>query len=218
MTAQPVIDPARRYRLILVSTAGVAGVALIAAVIGVSLVNSGGGMDPVSAPGGIPHPSSSPASSSPSSAPSPSSPEENPPAPTATLDPHFGDVVVDTAADGSAELGQGMRVELVSVTETTITGTGIGSTTGPGIVVTVRATNGSAASVEISPVVNAYFGDDRVPLSPESGEEGLPSSVAASSNAEGSYVFSAGSVNDGDVIWITVGTGPDSGLVVFEYR
>lgn len=219
MTAETVVGAARHYRLILVSVAGVVGVALIAAVVGVSLVNAGDGMDPVSAPGGSPRPTSSPsASSNPSSAPSPSSTAENPPAPTTTLDPYFGDVVVDTAADGSAALSPALRVELVSVTQTTITGSGIGSTTGPGIVVTVRAINGSASAVEIAPVVNAYVGEDRAPLPPESGEEGLPSTVAASSNAEGSYVFAAGSLEAGDVIWITVGTGPDSGLVVFEYR
>jgi len=218
MTATQTAGSARRYRLIVASAAGVAGVALAAALVGVSIVNAGDRMDPVSAPGSS-KPGSSPSSSpSPSSAPSPSSTVENPPAPTTALDPYFGDVVVDAASDGSAALGPALRFELVSVESTTITGSGIGSTTGPGIIVTVRATNTSTAAVDIAAAVNAYAGDDRVPLSPETGEEGLPSSIAASANADGSYVFAVGSIDADEVIWITVGTGPDSGLVVFEHR
>lgn len=137
-----------------------------------------------------------------------------PPAAPPTIDPAYGDVVVESAADGSATTSTGLAVELVSVTETAIDGSGIGSTSGPAIEVSVRVTNSAGASVTLATTVNAYAGAQRTPLTPDH-ETPVASALAAGEASVGSYTFA---VDDAaDSIWITVSTSADSGLVVFEH-
>ena len=139
--------------------------------------------------------------------------------PAAVADPYYGDVVIAPSAGGTAAFASGLTVELISVTSTTVTGSGIGSTSGPAIEVTVRVTNGSAATVGLTPVVNAYIGKDRVPLTPDH-DSPVADSIAGSGQSQGSYTFAVDDAGAGDAeatIWITVSTAPDSGLVLFEY-
>ena len=201
-------------RVLIAAGGGVAAIAIVGAIVGVNLANA----QTASAPGATPRPSASasPSGQSPSASPAATDDADAPP-PTA-VDPSFGDVLVETSTDGSADFGTGLSIELVSVEPTTITGAGIGSTSGPGIIVTLRAANSTAEAMAISPVVNAYEGDERVPLSPEPDDAGLPMSVGPTADAVGSYVFAVDSSGAGATIWITVGTGADSGLVVFEHR
>ena len=137
------------------------------------------------------------------------------PAGPATIDPYYGDAVVEASSDGSADLATGLKVELVSVTATSITGSGIGSTSGPAIEVTVRVTNGTGAAASLAPVVNAYSGDERTPLTPDH-DTPIASSIAASGESVGSYTFAVD--DSSSTIWITVSTAPDSGLVLFEHN
>lgn len=171
-----------------------------------------------SAPGAGATARPSPPSSSPSSSPIPSAlptePGEKPQDPAA-VDPYYGDVVVANTTDDPAEFASGLTVELVSVTDTSAAATGIGSTGGPAVEVTLLVTNTSGASITLSPAVNAYAGSDRVPLTPDH-ETPIADTIASSAQSTGSYTFAVD--DETSSIWITVSTGPDSGLVVFEYR
>ena len=197
--------------------AGAAGAAVIAIVAGVGVGLSGAStpVDTSSSPT-TPKPRAS-SSSEPTEAATPTAsatPEAGDAPAAPVVDPYYGDVVVSATDDDSAKLAAGVKVDLVSVAETSITGSGVGSTSGPGIEVTVRVTNTSAATITIAPVVNAYVGDERTPLTPDH-DTPIASSIAASGQSVGSYTFA---VDDSSAtIWITVSTAPDSGLVLFEY-
>lgn len=203
----------RQTRTLLI--AGGAGIALTALVVSISLGASlSTSSRPDAATTSLPTPSSSA-----TPAPEPSSTAAADPAePTTpaapTIDPYYGDVVVAPSVDGSAEMATGLSVGLISVTKTSITGSGVGSTSGPAITVSIRVTNSTAGTITLTPVVNAYEGQDRTPLTPDH-ETPLPASLAAGAQGEGSYVFAADDTKS--TIWITVSTAPDSGLVLFEH-
>ena len=196
-----------------IATIAAGGVVVVGAIaIGMSAAGTGVGSGAVPSPlpsavGGAP---SASASTSPSSSPSSDSP-----APEATVDPYYGDVVVAASTAEAASFPQGLTVELLAVTATTASSSGVGSTGGAAVDVSLRVTNTSSSAVALSPVVNAYAGDDRVPLTPDH-ESPIGASIASAAQSTGSYTFAIDDTST--VIWITVSTGPDSGLVVFEYR
>ena len=194
----------------------VAGAIVASLTLGSSLTTGAG---TPSGPSSAPTNSASPADPPPTPSPTEGAAGDAAAPPVAVADPYYGDVVVASSAGDPAAFASGLTVELVSVTSTTVTGSGIGSASGPAIDVIVRVSNSSAATVGLAPVVNAYAGRERVPLTPDH-ESPLAASIAGSAQSEGSYTFAlddAGSSGADSTIWITVSTAADSGLVLFEY-
>jgi len=195
-------------RLALISATG--GAVLLVVLVAVAVANSTSGPT-----GAMPAPSGSPSiTAGAQPTPSASASGDGPATPPA-VDPAYGEPVVAATDDGSAAFASGLSVELVSVTDTTITGSGIGSTSGPAIEVTIRVTNTSSSTLSLTPVVNAYSGDDRVPLTPDE-STALASSIAAGEYSDGRYTFALDDATA--TIWITVSTAPDSGLVVLQHN
>lgn len=200
----------RRARAIAFSS-GAAGVVLVASLVAASLGASPTATRQGQPPGGG---GSSGPSASPEPSPSAIVDEQSPPA-TATIDPYYGDVVAVAPVGSTATLGASLTLDLVAVSSITVTGSGIGSMSGPGVTVEVRITNTGSSRVDVAAVVNAYVGDDRVPLSPAGEDEAVASSLSAGAQSVGRYTFATGGA-DG-TLWITVSTGPDSGLAVFQH-
>lgn len=192
------------------ATAAAAGV--LALVVGA--VVSQTGIEPI-VEALTPSPSAQSSTEPSSSAPSPAPDGTNPPVST-TIDPAFGDVVIAATRDDSAQFDSGLTLELLSVTETTATGQGIGGTSGEAVTVELRMTNTSTTARDIAPVVNAYLGEERVPLSPAGEEDGFAATMGPGESAIAHYTFAT---DDADgTLWVTVSIGAESGLVVFEYR
>jgi len=190
-----------------------AGVGLaMLAVVGVALSapSATDGSSPVTRSSPVPSTSSTAATPAPVTSESAS---QDPP--QATIDPYYGDVVVLTASSEPASFASGLTVELISVSETTASASGVGATGGAAVEVTLLVTNTSGATVSLSPVVNAFAGDERTPLTPDHATA-LSESLASAAQSTGSYTFAVD--DDSSTIWVTVSTSPESGLVVFEHR
>jgi hypothetical protein len=201
----------RRKSIIIVSA--VAGAVLLG-VVGVSLALANAPLvltanaDPSASPSSAVSPSASPDSSvAPSSTPTPG--------PSASFDAQFGEDVIDNPGAGATDAGTGVTTELVALSDTTVTGTGIGETSGPAAKVVLRLVNTTGAEVSIDTVtVNAYAADG-TPLSPvssDSAADWFEGTLASGGTTDGTYLFSA---NSSSSVVVTVSLGADSPLVVF---
>jgi hypothetical protein len=143
-------------------------------------------------------------------------PTAAPPVVEGEFDESLGDDVAGTATgEESAAFSDGLGVRISSVEPTTVEGAGVGQTSGDAIVVDLAATNSSAKAIDLGAVtVNAYAGEARVPLEPTD-STAFRGSLAAAQSASASYGFRV--PDDAGTIWVTVSTGPDSGVVVLEY-
>jgi hypothetical protein len=210
-------EPSKRKVWLIVGSS-IAAVAIV--LVGVSIALANG---PVSVPGAG-GPSSS-ATKSPSATPTPtetpgtetSTPSDGP-APSPTFDPKFGEDVIDEADAGVADFGNGITAQLVSVTDTTVSGTGIGETSGNGAKVVLTITNSSGQQISLDTVtVNAYIGADESPASPVSSDpsaDPFDGPLATGQSSTGTYLFNVGS-SDSSSLVVTVSLGADSALVVF---
>ena len=140
--------------------------------------------------------------------PSPTGSAKGPDA-TPSPDPRFGAPVAQTVTTGdSSSFGGDVTVTVSPFTEVTITASGPGEVSGPGMKATVVVHNGGSAPVDLSSLsVNGYFGDDYTPASPIASEtKGMTGALAAGQQATGEYVFSVPS--DGQKAFrVTVGSG-----------
>lgn len=160
-------------------------------------------------------------SSTPTPTPSPSTttaPGEEAPVPE--VDPFFGEPVVAVGSgDTPAANDDGLAVRIVSVDDTTVTGEGIGATSGPGLVVVISVTNNGSANLSFeSAAVNAYAGEERAPLTAADvdGASALSGSLAPGASATATYGFSVDATPS--VVWLTLSAGAGSGLLVLEHR
>jgi hypothetical protein len=136
------------------------------------------------------------------------------------VDPYYGDVVVATPTGSEpGRFENGLVVELVSVRRETVTGSGVGSTSGEAIVVELRLTNTGAASASVAGTVTAYAGDERTPLTPvDAGASDQPfeSSLGATESDIGTFWFM---LDPADApLRFAISVDSESGLVVLEYR
>jgi hypothetical protein len=211
MTEKEPFTPERRKAIIIVSA--VAGVVLLG-VIGVSVALANGPVVLTANAG----PSETPgASSSPSASLDPSAdPGSTPsPQPSASFDEQFGEEVIDNPGSGGTDFGNGVSAELVTLSDTTVTGTGVGETSGPAAKVVLRLVNASGADVSIDTVtVNAYAADGTPlpPVTSDSAADWFEGTLAGGGTADGTYLFSASSSS---AVVVTVSLGADSPLVVF---
>ena len=204
-------EPDRRKAIIIVSA--VAGAVLLG-VVGVSIALANG---PLVLTANAEPSASPPSATSPSASPDPSvAPSSTPaPGPSASFDAQFGEEVIDNPGSGATDAGTGVTTELVSLSDTTVTGTGVGETSGPAAKVVLRLVNTTGADVAIDTVtVNAYAADG-TPLSPvssDSAADWFEGTLASGGTADGTYLFSASSSSS---VVVTVSLGADSPLVVF---
>lgn len=159
------------------------------------------------------------ATSSPTAAPSASpSPTNGEPTPEATVDPDFGEPVVDeVGTDGQAEFGGDVSARIVSITPYTATASQAGEVSGPAVLVELELLNESGNALPLDPVtVNAYYGADRIPASPVTSDPAsapFTGTLESGASARGSYVFS---VVENEPVTVTVSKDATSGLVVFR--
>jgi len=141
---------------------------------------------------------------------SPSASSKDPAATTApTPDPRFGAAVAKTVSTGdSSSFGGQVAVTVSPFTAVTVSASGPGEVSGPGMKATVVVRNGGSTPVDLSSLsVNGYYGDDYTPASPVASETtGLTGSLAAGDQATGSYVFSVPK-DAQSAFRVTVGSG-----------
>jgi len=117
---------------------------------------------------------------------------------------------------GTAEFGGGVTVDLASIASVQTTAQGPGEVAGPGLVITIRIKNGSAAAVPLDAVNVTVTDAAQTPASPMSGAPAAPFSgqVAPGAEAQGVYVFTVPS-DYTDPASITVSYSTDAPIVLF---
>jgi hypothetical protein len=116
----------------------------------------------------------------------------------------------------TADFGGGVTVDLASIESTQTTAQGPGEVAGPGLVITVRIKNGSAAAVPLNAVNVTVSDGAQTPASPMSGTPAAPFSgeVAPGAEAQGVYVFTLPGEYT-DPATVTVSYSTDAPIVVF---
>jgi len=126
-----------------------------------------------------------------------------------TPDPRFGAAVAQTVSTGdSSSFGGQVAVTVSAFTAVTVSASGPGEVSGPGMKATVVVRNGGSTPVDLSSIsVNGYYGDEYTPASPVASETtGLTGSLAAGEQASGAYVFSVPKDSQ-SAFRVTVGSG-----------
>jgi hypothetical protein len=146
------------------------------------------------------------------------SPTNSGPTPEPTVDPNFGEPVVDeVGTDGQADFGGDVSARIISITPYAATASQAGEVSGPAVLVELELLNESGDALPLDPVtVNAYYGADRIPASPVTSDPAsapFTGTLESGATARGSYVFS---VVENEPVTVTVSKDATSGLVVFR--
>jgi hypothetical protein len=195
---------------------GSAVLALVLIVVAVLLGGRGTGTVPIADPSPT---AGAGTTSSPTARPSASPfPTTTAPAPEATVDPHFGEPVVDeVGTDGQADFGGEVSARILSITPYSATASQAGEVSGPAVRVELELLNESGDALPLDPVtVNAYYGADRTPASPVTSDPAsapFTGTLQSGATARGVYVFS---VVENEPVTVTVSKDATSGLVVFR--
>ena len=207
-----------RMRQLLIALGSLLVVALVGVGIAAALrAPSPGGAQPTGSPAPSSVSSTTPAPEDEDSA-DEGSDDGEPGDATSKDDEFYGDTVTDSAeGEEAAEFENGLGVRLVEVEQVTLDGEGIGSTSGPGVEVTIELTNKTGKKASLGAVVvNAYTGKERTPATPVEGATGFEGSIAKGAKKLGTYSF--GVPKAGATLYLAVSTSADSGVVVLEYR
>lgn len=117
----------------------------------------------------------------------------------------------------AVQAGQGITVELASISSIEASATGPGNIAGPALAVTVRVVNDSGAPVQLAglEVALTYTAEEQSasPVDDDAASP-LPGSLAGGASAEGTYVFSV-PAGQREVVTVTVGLAAGAPLLVF---